>query len=256
MPLRLMQYSDLFEILPLDHQIFPEEDPYSFDALFHHFNKQYCFVSYDDHSNRINGFIFASLLTPHSVTISNIGVVKNWQSMGIGSQLMKAVIDKVQHNLRDIETLRLRVRVDNYPALRLYGKYSFEASDQSAESGWQYMTRRASNIPPNTHIIEPRVEQTESTFLLSTIQRQDILAVDNEIKRLERNAQSIFSMYNTAKANHIKAALTKAINSNVIDVRQDGQVREALAEHRIFSFFGVKKSQSLINVDNSFSKNC
>ncbi|CEK11261.1 hypothetical protein [Legionella hackeliae] len=79
-----------------------------------------------------------------------------------------------------------------------------------------------------------------------------VAAIEQEILRL-RNATGFFSLGAKSKATKIEQALEQAkVKSS--DVRLDTGVRTALSEHRIFSFFGLKTTQALQNVDRSLEE--
>ncbi|WP_028387807.1 hypothetical protein [Legionella fairfieldensis] len=85
---------------------------------------------------------------------------------------------------------------------------------------------------------------------LSVNSRTDVMEVQKEIDRLERNSRSIFGINNKKKADKIRTALENAINRGTEDVTKDSEVREALGFHRIFGFFGFKTANALKNIEN------
>ncbi len=83
--------------------------------------------------------------------------------------------------------------------------------------------------------------------------RFDVLVIKKEIERLKSIASSsCFDFGSADKASKIQKALDDAIKRGVQDVRVDSMLRTELAAHRIFSFFGQKTAQSLVNVDKTF----
>lgn len=93
--------------------------------------------------------------------------------------------------------------------------------------------------------------KTTPINLDSLPQTPSIVAVIQEIKRLEKNAKSSFGIRNQWKADEIKTALCRAIKSGVTDVTEDTGVRNALALHRIFGFFGAKQADALTHFDEA-----
>ena len=68
--------------------------------------------------------LFAKSPRRRHVAYVGIAVHDNWQSKGVGSALMEALID-VADNWFNLSRLELDVFVDNEPALRLYKKLGF-----------------------------------------------------------------------------------------------------------------------------------
>ncbi len=79
--------------------------------------------------------------------------------------------------------------------------------------------------------------------------------VQTQIKRLRKEAKSIFSIGMNAKANHIENALNNAIAEKALDVRQEPHVRVALSEHRHFCLFrrarAIKEIDAILEMENS-----
>ena len=65
---------------------------------------------------------------------------------------------------------------------------------------------------------------------------------------------SYFSINNKKKADAVEKALTKALDNKVQDVRLDSGVQEALAIHRIFGFFGHKKTTATKELEKNLPK--
>lgn len=82
-------------------------------------------------------------------------------------------------------------------------------------------------------------------------ERVDIECIQKEIDRFKINAQACFSINNIKKADAIEAALKAAIADKVADVRKDQRVKDALAIHRIFGFFGLKATNASLHVEES-----
>lgn len=102
----------------------------------------------------------------------------------------------------------------------------------------------------NDHNSESSYSPSEPLSSASPFRPLGVKLVQNEIARLE-SSDSCFNFGSYQKAQRIKSALTNAISKQVLDVRLDKDVREALASHRIFSFFSLKKAKALDNIDES-----
>lgn len=84
---------------------------------------------------------------------------------------------------------------------------------------------------------------------------EDVRFIKGEIERLQNNAKSIFSINNKMKANKIEIALNQALLNEISDVRTAPKVKEALAIHRIFSFFGRKSTTATRGNENALKYN-
>ncbi|HAU0232671.1 TPA: hypothetical protein ACT9K7_003244 [Legionella pneumophila] len=97
----------------------------------------------------------------------------------------------------------------------------------------------------------PFAKPLTSSKPVLNLSKKGINDVLKEVDRLERKT-GFFSDSAHKKAQAIKAALLKAqCSALIVDVRKDAEVRKALGDHRIFSFFGLFKARSLTNVDQS-----
>lgn len=68
---------------------------------------------------------YAGLWFDGDVTqVMTVGVDPAWQHRGVGSQLLEALVARSRE--LGAAAVLLEVRVDNEPALRLYGRYGFE----------------------------------------------------------------------------------------------------------------------------------
>ena len=71
----------------------------------------------------ILGYYFLSMLEDEA-ELHNIAVPKNFQKLGVGTFILKNIVNRCDAN--GIERLYLEVRDDNISAIRLYEKMSFE----------------------------------------------------------------------------------------------------------------------------------
>lgn len=105
---------------------------------------------------------------------------------------------------------------------------------------------------PDEHVplISPVDVLPAREMALEPTTRKDIEAIQKEIDRLKAT-QGFFRHSALQKAEKIKEALDYAFITEVSDVRLEGRVKEALGEHRIFSFFGCIKARSLSHIEQS-----
>jgi hypothetical protein len=85
--------------------------------------------------------------------------------------------------------------------------------------------------------------------------RADVKFIRSQIERFRANAKSCFSINNEMKAKAIETALDEALGNKVNDVRLDPKVKDALALHRIFSFFGTKTTTASTELEESLINN-
>ena len=71
----------------------------------------------------ILGYYFLSMLEDEA-ELHNIAVPKNFQKLGVGTFILKNIVNRCDAN--GIERLYLEVRDDNISAIRLYEKMGFE----------------------------------------------------------------------------------------------------------------------------------
>ena len=104
------------------------------------------------------------------------------------------------------------------------------------------------NLPPNKNRTCD-INNLDS----NTLQRKDVILVRQEIYRLKQANTPFFRESRQIKARCIEKALLQALEMGCEDVIQDFSVRKELARHRIFSFWGLKKTTSILNIDTSIS---
>lgn len=115
--------------------------------------------------------------------------------------------------------------------------------------GIYYSMELAKNavLPHKTHT--PTLHDLDSHLL----QRDDVRRVLQEIFRLKQANTLFFKEGEQTKARRIEKALVSALKIGCEDVIQDCGVAKALAQHRIFDFWGLKKTTSILNVNASIS---
>lgn len=224
MTIRLMTVADFDEILPLDHQVFPDEVKYTMADLKRYYGEGFSYVSIDEKTNKINGYIFAKRHN-NTVYIGDFGVAPHYQRQGIGSTLLQAVHVKCQH--AGIKSIGLQVRKTNLSAQALYQKFGYVDSSPDRQQG-KFKAMRALVTP------------------LSTRERS-VAAIRNEIYRINTHC-IFFAKYKVAL---IEQQLEKALATNPdehVDLSKNTNIVQALAYHRIFGFFGHKTANALKNV--------
>lgn len=86
----------------------------------------YQLVAIEDSTTRLVGFasLFQQTLSRRHVGYVGLYVHDDYHSQGIGSQMLKDVID-IADNWLDLKRLELTVFVNNVPAVHLYEKFGF-----------------------------------------------------------------------------------------------------------------------------------
>ncbi|CEK11352.1 GNAT family N-acetyltransferase [Legionella hackeliae] len=266
MPIRAMTEEDCAAFLKLDPIVFRNlDDPWKKEDFDYYFSSDLCFVSYDEQTNALNGYIFAKK-QGNKIHISNIGVHPDHQRHKIGSTLMAWVISAAQKKYRDLELITLQVKETNLNAKEFYEKkFKFVEYKGAVPKGYVPMARMLNlaldlvQEPSKVEVTQvskeapllPIIRLEEGNGEKPTV-RLDVDAVNREVVRLRNNARSFFSIGNNAKADLIERKLKIALEKDVSDVRKDQEVINALAKHRIFSFFGTKTADALVNVNNSY----
>jgi hypothetical protein len=82
-------------------------------------------------------------------------------------------------------------------------------------------------------------------------QRSDVQKIIKEISRLRYPLYNFSLGSKKVKADLIENALLAALKNGCEDVTQDRQVRQALEYHRVFSFWGLKNTTAILNVDKT-----
>ncbi len=112
--------------------------------------------------------------------------------------------------------------------------------------------------PPEKHDVSSVLlhQQKEDTKPLNPENRADVKFIRSQINRFRENAKSFFSINNEMKADAIERALELALQDEtehgIRDVRTDQRVKDALAIHRIFGFFGCKSTTATVELEQSF----
>lgn len=137
MPLRLMEPKDKEQILALERIIFPDDawDEQLFDRYFF---KNHCFVSYDEATQAIHGYIFSYHYQGHA-SIINLGISPSHQKKGIGTSLMEKGISDIKTAYYSANRclMKLQVKPTNQAAIQLYQRFGFKITSSTRE--WHQM---------------------------------------------------------------------------------------------------------------------
>lgn len=140
-----MKEEDINEsLLELDHRIFPEEPPFSLGDLAGYYSKTWSFISKDDATQSVNGYIFAKPSGNKTVFVGNFGVAPECTGCGIGGRLMNSLIRVCKE--KGVSQIELQVRTNNANAIQFYTNRGFELAPRSfASPGFQAMVLRVKN---------------------------------------------------------------------------------------------------------------
>ncbi len=116
--IRRMEFSDLKDVLRLEKEIF--SDAWNEAMFSEEITKHDAFVLYS--GNEIVGYICGWLLY-EEYNITNVAIDPEFQKMGLGTKLVKFVIEYVAEKKCPI--IFLEVRESNYAAINLYEKNGF-----------------------------------------------------------------------------------------------------------------------------------
>ncbi len=121
--IRRFQPGDFSGVIDIENEQFSEHDPYMYMTLYE-LNEDTFFVA--DHHGVVVGFVVGiSSVDEQGMygRVFSIAVREAYQGLGIGTQLMKSVID-VFHR-KKIKNIVLEVRRHNIRAIRFYQRLGF-----------------------------------------------------------------------------------------------------------------------------------
>ena len=121
--IRRFQPGDFSGVIDIENEQFSEHDPYMYMTLYE-LNEDTFFVA--DHHGVVVGFVVGiSSVDEQGMygRVFSIAVREAYQGLGIGTQLMKSVID-VFHR-KKIKNIVLEVRRHNIRAVRFYQRLGF-----------------------------------------------------------------------------------------------------------------------------------
>ncbi len=88
------------------------------------YNKFFPIIAIDKQTNRMVGMVYLSPFYENCVASLGIGVRQDYRGLGLGSHMMKFIIELAKK--RKVKEIRLSVYADNCRAIALYCKYGFE----------------------------------------------------------------------------------------------------------------------------------
>jgi ribosomal-protein-alanine N-acetyltransferase len=121
--IREMTYDDLEEIQDIEKQCFTT--PWNISSFRYELGNKDAILKTAVFNNEIIGYI--CVRTIMNVThILNLAVLPRFRRMGIGSMLLRDVLQELRQSNTEIERITLEVRESNIPAIKLYEKFGFK----------------------------------------------------------------------------------------------------------------------------------
>ena len=130
--IRKFQPHDFSGVIAIEREQFGEHDPYMYMTLYE-LNEDTFFVA--EHGGVVVGFVVGvSSLVEAGVCgrVFSIAILEPYQGLGIGTQLMKSVLNEFHR--KNIGNIMLEVRSHNYRAVRFYRRLNFTI--QGLEKGY------------------------------------------------------------------------------------------------------------------------
>lgn len=122
MIIRQFEPYDFEDVLNIEMEAFTEHNPFVY-MNFYEMNKEGFFVV--SMNNRIVGFVMGYRSAVNEGRIFSLAVKKEYQGMGIGSQLIKTILNVFQQ--QGLRSATLEVRASNHIAKKLYQNLGFIA---------------------------------------------------------------------------------------------------------------------------------
>ncbi|NYT18897.1 MAG: ribosomal protein S18-alanine N-acetyltransferase, partial [Methanosarcinales archaeon] len=113
---------DFEDVLTIEMEAFTEHNPFVY-MNFYEMNNEGFFVA--SMNNRIVGFVMGYRSAFNEGRIFSLAVKKEYQGMGIGSQLMQTILNVFQQ--QGLRSATLEVRAANHIARKLYQELGFIA---------------------------------------------------------------------------------------------------------------------------------
>ena len=120
---RPMRWWDIEPVMVLEHELFGDEawsDTMFWSELAERASRWYLVSECEDD---LVGYAGLCAYPPHESYVQTIAVAPTAQGHGIGTTMLRALIDESAR--RGCERLDLEVRADNEPAIRLYERHGF-----------------------------------------------------------------------------------------------------------------------------------
>ena len=116
-----MKKEDISMVVTLEENTF--STPWSYEALEESFLKDNYYFLVAKQENIVVGYVGMYVVLQEG-DITNIAVAKEVQGQGIGTKLLKELLEVAKKH--GTETINLEVRVSNESAISLYKKHGFE----------------------------------------------------------------------------------------------------------------------------------
>lgn len=119
--IRPFQASDLPFILEIEEAVFPH--PWSANSFLTFSKDPHFWLAVACHEEKPVGYYVAQVIPPEA-ELHNIAVHSAWQRKGVGRELLKYFLDKL--NELHVKNIFLLVRESNSGAVQLYQKFDFK----------------------------------------------------------------------------------------------------------------------------------
>ena len=118
-----MNFDDVDRVIDLEKELFTE--PWSKMMFMEEINSNGSYVLYETEDRSIVGYI-CGWRVMDEFHITNLAVKKEYQQKGLGSELIRHIIDHMTD--QGLRKFYLEVRQSNVPALTLYVKFGFNVT--------------------------------------------------------------------------------------------------------------------------------
>ncbi|AWN75372.1 TPA: GNAT family N-acetyltransferase [Legionella anisa] len=238
MPIRPMLKSDLSKILEIDPIVFPDENPWSLGDMERFFDARYSYVSYDEETNKINGYLFLQKLSKTSFFIGNFGVHPNSQGKGIGQDLMSTGLNKARDEFKSNQnlTVSLQVRKDNPRAKKFYEKNGFSVSGSSTTHEQMHLKThglKSENKKTKPFISTPHIDQVSDL----TVKNKLNSIVTTLICNIEKKENDRY----TSGLNSHKVQEFKKLQQEILN-KQDSEIDPQEIIHQIRNLCQIKRN--------------
>ncbi len=118
---RDMTYADLLEVQGIEKESF--STPWSITSFEYELRERYSILKVAAIHNHVVGYI--CIRTMLDIThVLNLAVTPDFRRKGIGSFLLEAALDELEHSQKEVDFITLEVRASS-SALKLYEKLGF-----------------------------------------------------------------------------------------------------------------------------------
>lgn len=236
--------SEIPHLLVLDHIIFSaEERPFTEQDLRDYYDADYSFVAcLEKPSEEIAGYLFAKQQDDGTIFIGNIGVVPQYQALGIGTQLLRHLLHQIDSEATP-RKIRLQVSNQNSNAIRMYEKLGFKNASSSDE--WTQMERLAQSPPSASPTVDAPITGRPRSSSEPNKEIQELL---RKTPSPQSNVSNHFLLQTIASLTATAALLGLAYlllpSAGMFDFNTTAQFATAatslVASASIFTFWAVK----------------